>query len=46
MKIKKILSTILLIVLLSINLTTFAYTEDPDEWDYVWLDEADRKSVV
>ena len=40
MKIKKILSTILLIVLLSINLTTFAYTEDPDEWDYVWLDEA------
>ena len=40
MKIKKILSTILLIVLLNINLTTFAYTEDPDEWDYVWLDEA------
>ncbi len=40
MKIKKFLSIILLVVILSFNSFCFAYEEDPDDWDYVWLDEA------
>ena len=41
MKIKKILFIILLISILSFNSLCFAYEEeDPDKWDYVWLDEA------
>ena len=41
MKIKKILFIILLVSILSFNSFCFAYEEeDPDKWDYVWLDEA------
>lgn len=40
MKMKKFLSIILLIVVLSFNSFCLAYDEDPDDWDYVWLDEA------
>lgn len=40
MKIKKFLSIILLVIILSFNSFCFAYDEDPDAWDYVWLNEA------
>ena len=40
MKIKKFLSIILLVIVLSFNSFCFAYDEDPDDWDYVWLGEA------
>ena len=40
MKIKKILRIFLAIVIL-LNLSIFSYAEeDPDEWNYVWLNEA------
>ena len=39
MKIKNLLKTILLIILLNFSITSFA-VEDPDEWNYIWLDEA------
>lgn len=39
MKVKKLL-IILLLIILNLNVTSFAYEEDPDEWDYTWLDEA------
>lgn len=40
MKIKKVLSIIFIIIILNLNFCCFAYDEDPDEWNYVWLDEA------
>lgn len=42
MKLKKFLSIILLIIILSISPVSLAYEEDEtaDDWDYVWLDEA------
>ena len=42
MKLKKFLSIILLIIILSISPVSLAYKEDEtaDDWDYVWLDEA------
>ncbi len=42
MKLKKFLSIILLIIILSISPISLAYEEDEtaDNWDYVWLDEA------
>lgn len=42
MKLKKFLSIILLIIILSISPISLAYEEDEtaDDWDYVWLDEA------
>lgn len=40
MKIKKVLSIILLVLILSLNTCCYAYNEDPDDWDYVWIDEA------
>lgn len=42
MKIKKILSLILLIIIINLSIITpsFANVEDPDEWNYIWLDEA------
>lgn len=42
MKLKKVLSIILLIIILSISPVSLAYEEDEtaDDWDYVWLDEA------
>ena len=43
MKIKKIL-IILLLVILNLNVISFAYEEDPDAWDYTWLDEALQES--
>lgn len=39
MKVKKIL-IILLLLIVNLNVTSFAYEEDPDAWDYIWLDEA------
>lgn len=45
MKVKKFLKIfIVIIILLNISTTSFAYNEDPDEWDYVWLDEAVEES--
>lgn len=35
---------IVLILILNIGTVSFAYDEDPDEWDYVWLDEAIEES--
>lgn len=43
---KKLLSVILIIVFLSFNGFCLAYEEDPDEWDYVWLDEALEESKI
>lgn len=40
MKIKKILRILILIILLNFSIVSFAEEEDPDAWDYVWLDEA------
>lgn len=41
MKVKKYLKILLIIILLlNINIISFAQEEDPDAWDYVWLDEA------
>ena len=40
MKIKKLLKILLLIMLLNFNITSFAIEENPDEWDYIWVDEA------
>lgn len=40
MKGKKILIIILLVVTLGFNNICFAQQEDPDSWDYIWLDEA------
>lgn len=39
MKLKKFIITALLIIL-NLNITNFVYAEDPDAWDYTWLDEA------
>lgn len=45
MKIKKFLKIFLvIIILLNINVISFAVEEDPDAWDYVWLDEALEES--
>ena len=45
MKVKKFLKIfIVIILLLNIGTVSFAYDEDPDEWDYVWLDEAVEES--
>ncbi len=44
MKIKKFLVIILLTIILSFNVTSFAQEEDPDAWDYTWLDEALQES--
>lgn len=46
MKIKKILSVILLVLILSLNSFCFAYEENPDDWDYVWLDEAIEEARI
>jgi len=43
MKVKKIL-IILLLLIVNLNVTSFAYEEDPDAWDYIWLDEALQES--
>lgn len=40
MKIKKFLKILLLVILLNFSVVSFAETEDPDAWDYIWLDEA------
>lgn len=40
MKIKKILTILLLIILINIQIVSFAHYEDPDEWDYTWVAEA------
>lgn len=45
MKIKKFLKAfIVMILLLNLNVTSFAQEEDPDAWDYTWLDEALEES--
>lgn len=45
MKIKKFLKIfIVIILLLNLNIVSFAQEEDPDAWDYVWLDEALQES--
>lgn len=48
MKVKKFLKVLILIIILNLSLTSFVYadTEDPDEWDYVWLDEAIEEAQV
>jgi len=43
MKVKRILIIILLIIL-NLNVISFAQEEDPDAWDYTWLDEALQES--
>lgn len=40
MKGKKIFIIILLVITLGFNNICFAQQEDPDSWDYIWLDEA------
>lgn len=40
MKTKKKLIVILLLIVLCFCNISFAYEEDPDEWDYIWLNEA------
>ncbi len=40
MKLKKFLSSILLVILLTFSVTSYANIDDPDAWDYIWLDEA------
>ncbi len=35
---------IILLIILSIGISSFAYDEDPDEWNYIWLDEAIEES--
>lgn len=40
MKTKRILGILLLIIILNFNFISFAISEDPDEWNYVWVDEA------
>lgn len=37
---KKIFIIILLVITLGVNNICFAQQEDPDSWDYIWLDEA------
>jgi len=45
MRMKKFLKIcIMLILLISFNVTSFAQQEDPDEWNYTWLDEAIEES--
>lgn len=43
MKIKKFL-IILFLIIINLNITSFAHEEDPDAWDYIWLDEALQES--
>ena len=44
MRIKKFLGIILLTIILNFNVICFAQDEDPDAWDYTWLDEALEES--
>lgn len=37
---KKFLKIFVLIILLNCSIISFAQEEDPDEWNYIWLDEA------
>ena len=37
---------IVLILILNLGTVSFAYDEDPDEWEYVWLDEAIEESKI
>lgn len=46
MKIKKIFKILILIILLNFSIISFAEEEDPDAWNYVWLDEAIEEAKV
>ena len=43
MKFKKIL-ILLLLVIINLSVVSFAQEENPDEWDYVWVEEALKES--
>ena len=45
MKLKKIL-ILILVLLINLNVMSFAHEEDPDEWDYIWLDEALQEAQI
>lgn len=40
MKIKKILKILVIVIILNFSVVSYAEEEDPDAWDYIWLDEA------